>query len=152
MHSQVHHPTVAYFTQESLSRLKVIDDFPVLASLQVPHHQYQSARHPKGRPEHLFSPQHEVGTEFVPYMPNSSPTSYYQPEPSSSGANLASWRNNRQVGSHQKYPSTTSSARPESPSDISDSLAPLAYLQTITPIRRHPEDEKTLMLLRPAPM
>jgi len=42
---------IGYFTEESIERLKCIDDIPQLATLQVPHGKYKSARSAKGRPD-----------------------------------------------------------------------------------------------------
>ncbi|KAJ2930288.1 hypothetical protein H1R20_g6838, partial [Candolleomyces eurysporus] len=51
---------IAYFTEESLERLRSIDDIPQLANLRVPPGKYKSARSAKGRPEHIFNPDAEA--------------------------------------------------------------------------------------------
>jgi hypothetical protein len=126
--------TVAYFTQESLPSLEVIDHLPPLSNLQVPHGEYKSARHPKGRPEHIFNPQtrSDVGhpsSQPFPYPP--------QPHPPHN-PNFVLWQSDDSRG-----------ISPTTSTDGDANLAPLEYLKTISPMRRHPIDENILLRLRP---
>ncbi|KAF9063397.1 Gti1/Pac2 family-domain-containing protein [Rhodocollybia butyracea] len=116
---------IAYFNEESLPHLQTVDDLPRLASLPVPHGKYKSARCTKGRPDHIFNPDQDADfprIEYIPYKPKS---------PSMSD------RSSQSASPPDHY------AQIMTPED----LAPLAYLQSMPPLRRHPEDEKTLMLL-----
>ncbi|KAJ7594435.1 hypothetical protein C8J56DRAFT_437429 [Mycena floridula] len=132
---------IAYFTQESLGRLKSVDDFPVLASLEVPRGSYPSARHPKGRPEHIFNAKPEGPRQFVTYLPKVSGGSE---ESMSSGAIIWPTASREQRYSPGELDSSESSS---TCSGQDESLAPLTYLQTIPPSRRHPIDEKMMMRL-----
>ena len=61
---------VAYSTEESLERLRSIDDIPQLANLRVPPGKYKSAHSAKGRPEYIFNPDGEgSGYSQLEYMP-----------------------------------------------------------------------------------
>lgn len=139
--------TVAYFTEESIDRLRSIDDFPRLASLSVPHGKYKSARSAKGRPDHIFNPEPDSPEfprlEYIPYAPNragSNTPLLGQPSPHYTVTRITAPQLNR-------YPSSTrSSSSSVSSDDGPGSLAPLAYLQNMPPPRRHPIDEKTLKL------
>ncbi|TFK44307.1 Gti1/Pac2 family-domain-containing protein [Crucibulum laeve] len=142
---------IAYFTEESIDRLRSIDDIPQLASLHVPHGKYKSARSAKGRPDHIFNPETDSPEfsrlEYVPYAPRRSPSLKLSPSshhpltwiesPPTDSSQLNQKRPQRRRG-----PGSSASSDDSSP----DGLAPLAYLQTIPPPRRHPVDEKTLML------
>ncbi|KIL65886.1 hypothetical protein M378DRAFT_76121 [Amanita muscaria Koide BX008] len=140
---------IAYFTEESIERLKCIDDVPQLASLQVPHGKYKSARSVKGRPDHIFNPESEgpeyAHLEYVPYTPRVG---------HSHSPRERMWH---KAGSHEvpylesrRYPfwGGSDSSAPEG--GVPAALAPLAYLENIPPPRRHPLDEKALKLLSPA--
>jgi hypothetical protein len=117
--------TVAYFTEESLGRLLFIKDIPWLAALRVPHGKYKSAKSPKGRPDHIFNPEAEI-PEFscLEHVPIDLPFR------------------------HQKGFTNCGSASSASDSNP-NILAPLTYLQNITPPQRHPMDAKVLMLFKP---
>ncbi|KAF9257959.1 hypothetical protein L218DRAFT_948756 [Marasmius fiardii PR-910] len=154
---------IAYFTEESLDQLQCVDDLPHLASLPVPHGRYKSARSSKGRPEHICSgDQHysDSGSpiEYIPYAPkgSSSPPS----SPSNESSLSPKWHERERT--HGAYPlGFTSPPSPQSPAPGQDrsrrfnhgeeNLAPLVYLQAISPPRRYPEDEKTLKLLASGP-
>lgn len=140
--------TVAYFTEESLDRLRSIEDIPELASLRVPHGKYKSARSAKGRPDHIFNPENEnpefSRLEYVPYAPNLRSASH-NPEPPAT--NRPSTRNDLPLRDH-KGSTKCGSASSASSDDNPNSLAPLTYLQNIPPPRRHPMDEKALMLFQ----
>ncbi|KAF9452787.1 hypothetical protein P691DRAFT_803513 [Macrolepiota fuliginosa MF-IS2] len=145
---------IAYFTEDSIKRLRSIDDIPHLRNLLVPHGKYKSARSAKGRPDHIFNPESETEfsrIEYVPYRPGRSPV--LPPSTSSPTQHAMSWPDSpSQDGSpppsdHLTYPrqmrrgpgsSTSSDDNPEC-------LAPLEYLQNIQPLRRHPVDENALM-------
>ncbi|KAF8635234.1 hypothetical protein AX17_004007 [Amanita inopinata Kibby_2008] len=140
---------IAYFTEESIERLKCIDDIPHLTSLQVPHGKYKSARSAKGRPDHIFNPESDVPEfthlEYVPYTPRS--VSSHSPKE-------RIWHESSIHGvfhSEQRGFSTWAGSKSASPDDSGpESLAPLAYLENIPPPRRHPLDEKALKLFSPA--
>ncbi|KAG7098288.1 hypothetical protein E1B28_000251 [Marasmius oreades] len=151
---------IAYFTEESLEHLQCVDDLPHLASLPVPHGRYKSARSSKGRPEYIFSgDQQPSGSispiEYISYAPDrsSSPSSSSRESP-----NSPKWHDREQA--HGGYPlGLFPPPSPQSPAHGHDrrvhrgaeNLAPLVYLQAISPPRRYPEDEKTLKLLASGP-
>ncbi|KAK1222762.1 hypothetical protein PQX77_014371 [Marasmius sp. AFHP31] len=152
---------IAYFTEESLERLQSVEDLPHLAALPVPHGRYKSARSAKGRPEHIFNidDQQETSMEYIPYTPQG-----MTPPMSSSPPNESPYspRRREREPSQPAYPlAPTSPSSPHNPVHNSDrprrvrpgteNLAPLVYLQAVSPPRRHPEDEKTLKLLGHGP-
>lgn len=113
---------IAYFTQDTLDYLGIVDDFPALSSLEVPPGVYKSARSSKTRREpdpyeHFVAPVNQW------YYPNKMQTFSALVE--------------------DKYRSVP----PSRPYAEMKNLAPLAYLQNIPPPRRHPMDEKALMSL-----
>lgn len=140
---------IAYFTEESLDRLQSIEDIPELASLRVPHGKYKSARSAKGRPDHIFNPENDENPEFsrleyVPYAPNLRSASD-NPEPPAT--NRTSTRIDLPLRDHKG--STKTGSASSASSDVKpNSLAPLTYLENIPPPRRHPMDEKALMLFQ----
>ncbi|KAF8647090.1 hypothetical protein AX16_006924 [Volvariella volvacea WC 439] len=145
---------IAYFTEESIDRLRSVDDFPQLASLQVPHGKYKSARCAKGRPDHIFNPEPDnsdyTRLEYVQYTPRrEQPLQIIQ----SNHQPLIWVDRNRlpamQVQSHSPLTQRAKSS-PVSSIDEKAGLAPLAYLQNIPPPRRHPVDEKVLKLFSPS--
>ncbi|KAL0576337.1 hypothetical protein V5O48_005635 [Marasmius crinis-equi] len=148
---------IAYFTEESLEHLQCVDDLPHLASLPVPHGRYKSARSAKGRPEHIYGADDHQNShvEYIPYTPKglSSPPPI---SPLKESSYSPKWQGRDQV--HAAYPLGHSSpASPLSPMHSperprrnhpgAENLAPLVYLQAVSPPRRYPEDEKTLKLL-----
>lgn len=143
---------IAYFTEDTVSRLRCIDDIPQLASLSVPHGKFKSARSAKGRPDHIFDPESDSPLfphlEYVPHAsrtsPPISPTTPSAPEDNWSDYPVASKNEPRPVA----YASRISGKAPsEEKNSIRENLVPLHYLQDNTPPRRHPTDEKILMLL-----
>lgn len=137
---------VAYFTEDTVSRLSSIDEFPELASLAVPHAKYKSARSAKGRPDHIFNPESQSPVfsrlEYVPYMPR--PPS---PVPLSTNQGPDTlYENLHRVRSvpHRTSGSANSSSSEEITREV---LVPLEYLQDNPHPRRDPTDEKILMLL-----
>ena len=145
---------IAYFTEESLDRLRSIDDIPQLAYLEVPAGKYKSARSAKGRPEHLFQADADPHTfgqlEYVSYAPtfrDSPPQSVeVTPKRSYTWVDTSSTLNERQFHLQPQRVRQQFSPSTSSDSGSDSSLAPLEYLKTIPPPRRHPIDEKTLML------
>jgi hypothetical protein len=146
--------SVAYFTEDSIKRLRSIDDIPHLRNLLVPHGKYKSARSAKGRPDHIFNPESEPEfsrIEYVPYRHGRSPIL----QPQAPSPPQQRWPDSplRQESSptltqHSPYPRQIRRGPGSTSSDDSpDSLAPLEYLQNIQPLRRHPVDEKALMRL-----
>ncbi|EDR01590.1 uncharacterized protein LACBIDRAFT_310627 [Laccaria bicolor S238N-H82] len=138
---------IAYFTEESLDRLRSIEDIPELASLRVPHGKYKSARSAKGRPDHIFNPESESREfsrlEYVPYTPNPRSASD-NPEPPAT--NRPSTWIDLPLRDHKG--STKSGSASSASDDNPNRLAPLTYLENIPPPRRHPMDEKALMLFQ----
>ncbi|CAA7261825.1 unnamed protein product [Cyclocybe aegerita] len=153
---------IAYFTEDTITRLRSIDDIPQLASLAVPPGRYKSARSAKGRPDHIFNPDSESPVfsrlEYVPYAPRTSPPPP-QPQPLTPLQAQHPYQSHRHSESpvspvspverpisvpHAPGPASSTSS---SISDDSKNLVPLCYLQDNPPPRRHPTDEKVLMLL-----
>ncbi|KAJ7267676.1 hypothetical protein B0H12DRAFT_1255915 [Mycena haematopus] len=147
---------IAYFTEESVDRLNCIDDYPALSSLNVPHGKYKSARSVKGRPDHIFNPDDSADNgefshlQYVSYDPGSfsSHSSRSTPSPrytsrSLTWNGLASDADPRRQQEHKRGRSL-----PETDTGF---LAPLEYLETVTPPRRHPVDETALKLFRAGP-
>jgi hypothetical protein len=139
--------TVAYFTEESLDQLRCIEDIPQLASLCVPHGKYKSARSAKGRPDHIFNPETEnlefSHLEYVPYTPNCRSASRNSETPATNRP--STWID---LSLQDQNGSTTSGSAGSASDNNPDRLAPLTYLQNIPPSRRHPIDEKALMLFQ----
>ncbi|KAF8160714.1 Gti1/Pac2 family-domain-containing protein [Crassisporium funariophilum] len=139
---------IAYFTEETANRLRTIDDIPQLVSLSVPHAKYKSARSAKGRPDHIFNPESEgpvfTSLEYVPYTPRKSPT--VSTPPSSHEPNTWSDRSSSQP-QDEPIPQRPGPMSTTSSDDSRENLVPLMYLQERPPPRRHPTDEKILMLL-----
>ncbi|KAF9050093.1 Gti1/Pac2 family-domain-containing protein [Panaeolus papilionaceus] len=136
---------IAYFTEETVERLRSIDDVPQLASLTVPHGRYKSARSAKGRPDHIFNPDSDGSAfsrlEYVPYAPRPP-----QPSPPASSPQPDPWSGKRSRES--SIPLRPGPASNASSDDFPrESLVPLSYLQDHPPPRRDPTDEKVLMLL-----
>jgi len=128
---------IAYFTQESLDYLRSIDDIPELASLHVPPGKYKSARSAKGRPRDQQQNldrvsltgayvAHTPQPQYVPYTP-----AHNSPRTDDVGRRTTTSRVQPRVVQPQ------------------GALAPLSYLQTMPPHRRHPLDEKALMSFTP---
>ncbi|KAJ7282700.1 Gti1/Pac2 family-domain-containing protein [Mycena rebaudengoi] len=148
-----------HLSKSPLTRLRCIDDYPSLASLKVPHGKYKSARSVKGRPDHIFNPDDDGGEfshlKYVAYDPGSmsSRSSRSTPSPQYPPRSLT-WNgpssDPRESGCHNGD-SRLGHTRAQSLPDSSDSLAPLEYLETVTPPRRHPIDETALRLFRAGP-
>ncbi|KAK7473267.1 hypothetical protein VKT23_001365 [Stygiomarasmius scandens] len=148
---------IAYFTEESLDYLRTIDDIDALATLPVPHGQYKSARSTKGRPENIFNPDQDgqefPRIEYIQYRPKSPTLSdrSSQSPPKQDSAMPRRWilhgATGQVVSPNETHPPT--SMGPPSPEG---DLAPLVYLQTVSPPRRYPEDEKTLKKLAIKPI
>ncbi|KAJ3719041.1 Gti1/Pac2 family-domain-containing protein [Lentinula guzmanii] len=121
---------IAYFTQESLEFLHTIDDISGLSSLHVPPGKYKSARSAKNGKSSV-SPVYEPST-INPFRDVShSPYPRHQLITAQTYYNPAVLENRR--------PSVSSVER------RNPVLAPLAYLEHIPPLRRHPLDEEALM-------
>ncbi|EKM80597.1 hypothetical protein AGABI1DRAFT_112366 [Agaricus bisporus var. burnettii JB137-S8] len=147
---------IAYFTEDSIKRLRSVDDIPHLKNLAVPHGKYKSARSAKGRPDHIFNPESDSEMsriEYMPYMPGHSPTLAPSTSPS---LHVRTWSDSpTQQEDSPSLPHVTLYPQqiqrgPDSSASSDDSpecLAPLEYLQNIPPPRRHPIDEKALMQL-----
>lgn len=154
------HFPVAYFTEDTVHRLRSIDDIPELASLSVPAGRYISARSAKGRAEHSFASDSEgsgfTRLEYVPYAPPQSikPDSVPQALPAQRPYldiprdwPMDSEAKDEGNSSPSRSTSPTSSNTPTSDERGKQILVPLSYLEERPPPRRHPTDEKVLMLL-----
>jgi len=108
---------IAYYTQNTVEQLRTIDDFPDLATLQVPDGAYRGARNPK-------RPARETTSLGRPLM-------HHHPY-------LHHTRNNG---------SPDDAANMQDDGNHGAKLAPLQYLQSIPPQRRHVVDEMTLIRL-----
>ncbi|GLB37789.1 putative gti1/Pac2 family protein [Lyophyllum shimeji] len=115
---------IAYFTQETVNYLRTIDDFPILASMRVPPGRYRTAR--AGNRGRSNTQAFDIAS--YPHL------------------------------SYGEYPTLDAnpcdhlqlrSAPP--PNHACAILAPLEYLQSIPPHRRHPVDEEALMSLAKKP-
>ncbi|TFK70622.1 hypothetical protein BDN72DRAFT_870233 [Pluteus cervinus] len=135
---------IAYFTEDSIERLRSIDDIPQLANLGVPHGKYKSARCAKGRPDHIFNPEPDNSDfgriEYVPYTPAPRRDGPLQSVQTTHPPLV--WMDLSRMTPTRRAKSSSVSSSENSPG----SLAPLAYLQNIPPPRRHPIDEKALKL------
>ncbi|TFL03064.1 Gti1/Pac2 family-domain-containing protein [Pterulicium gracile] len=130
---------IAYFTQNTLNYLRNIDDIPQLANLHVPPGKYKSARSAKGRIRERRGPLpfHETNSQ-PQYAPYTNP-----PPPPRRPSVQTSWPH--------PYPTMmidTHRQQSLSPQTSSPLLAPLEYLQNLTPPHREPHDEQILMFLR----
>ena len=127
-------PIDAYYTQESFESLQTVDDIPCLQGVEVPRNRYVCARNNGGRRK-----ERQGATE--PLLP---PFSYdSSSSPSSSPETFYS-----APYSHQSSPSH-SLIPPAAPLPsgfiLSDRrLAPLEYLQNISPRARDPIDDEAL--------
>lgn len=150
---------IAYFTEDTVHRLRSIDDFPELASLSVPAGRYISARSAKGRAEHSFASDPEgsgfTRLEYVPYAPpqgvkpDSAPQALtgqrpYLDVPQDWPMNSAK---DERKASISRSVSPASSNTPTTDERGRQILVPLSYLEEHPPPRRHPTDEKVLMML-----
>jgi len=117
---------IAYFTQENLDYLRTVDDVPTLASLSVPPGRYRTARTSGNRGR-----SHTQVSEMISYPPHPSYGEYPISNPN--------------LSDHLRLISASS------PNCASVILAPLEYLKTIPPHRRHPVDEEALMSLAKRP-
>jgi hypothetical protein len=131
--------------------ISLIDDIPQLAALSVPPGKYRSARSAKGRPrdpqqsfERFGSPM----TIFPSYGSKSHYTPYPHPGLVESGPppqhHSSNWRDPTTPRPDDHLLVNHPKSRLMSQHNV-EFLAPLAYLQKISPIPRHPVDEKALM-------
>jgi hypothetical protein len=148
---------VAYFTEDTVHRLRSIDDIPELASLSVPGGRYISARSAKGRAEHSLASDPEgsgfTRLEYVPYAPPQSvkPDSPPQTLGSRGPYILRHWHTDsardERNASTSRSTSSASSNTPTTDERGKQVLVPLSYLEEHPAPRRHPTDEKVLMML-----
>lgn len=142
---------IAYFTQESAEHLRSIDDIPQLAALSVPPGKYRSARSAKGRPRDAQQSFERFGSPMT-IFPSYGSKSHYTPYPHPSPVESVS-----QPQHHSSVWCDPATPRPDNHVSVNrpkprlmsqhnvEVLAPLSYLQKISPIPRHPMDEKALM-------
>jgi hypothetical protein len=135
---------IAYFTQDSIDYLRSIDDIPQLANLPVPPGNYKSARSAKGRPREPQVQDPQPPT-YNPHAPHPPYAAYPSASPPASFDAKHTWP--ERPSYTQESPRFSNRAQPRlfNSSKVSDILAPLAYLQNISPPRRDPIDEKVLM-------
>jgi len=129
---------VGYFTQETIDNLYTIDDFPELASLQVPPGKFRSARCVKGRPK-------DTSENAGPYSSNQARSPKYAPYLASNGHHPSpldppAWPKAPHDLTHGKLGSSRFSSTP----DGAQVLAPLAFLETTHIPKRHPIDDRAL--------
>jgi hypothetical protein len=133
---------IAYFTQNSLNYLRTVDDIPQLASLHVPPGKYKSARCAKGRIR-------ERRAILSPSEANAQPHPQYAPYPNRSPLHT---RPTIQTDWSRSYTPADGDRsrghRSDSPQGDSPMLAPLEYLQNLTPPHREPHDEQILMTFK----
>ncbi|KAL0956833.1 hypothetical protein HGRIS_002944 [Hohenbuehelia grisea] len=154
---------IAYFTHDSLDYLHTVDDIPQLASLHVPPGKYKSARSSKGRPSRdaqtfdqypYAAGVHDISSchpRYAPFAPDYSvAVDKYVPKtlPPIRAPNMPHVEEVHQVHRSFAHSPRSPLQHPRSARKW-DCLAPLAYLQTIPPMRRHPLDEKALMSFTP---
>lgn len=127
--------TDAYYTQESFEALQTVDDIPCLRDIEVPRNRYVCARNNGGRRRERQGGAESMLPPFAydsSSSPSSSPREGYYPT------------------SYPLQPSPSHSAIPPAaplPSGfvLSDRrLAPLEYLQNISPRARDPIDDEAL--------
>jgi len=111
---------IAYYTQNTLDQLRTIDDHADLAILPVPDGAYKCARNPK-------RPIREVNSSGRPLLHH--PYPYLMRDRNSSSSSHEDAANMQDDGNHGA------------------TLAPLQYLQSIPPRRRHIVDEMALIRL-----
>jgi Gti1/Pac2 family transcription factor len=127
---------VAYFTQDTLDRLRTIDDLPQLANLNVPPGKYRTAR--SVRPNKAHYQSFDLIPSTTGYL-TSKPPRHLSHGPDNQMV-VDDARSNRHGHNQITRPGGRSRALYNA-----DDLAPLAYLQNIPPPRRHPLDEEALM-------
>ena len=129
--------------------MRSIDDVPQLASLSVPHGKFKSARSAKGRPDYIFNPESDSPVfprlEYVPHAPRSPSISPITPYTEDTWSPVASENEPMVVAHTPSFSGKVSSE--DNISSAREDLVPLHYLQDNAPLRRHPTDEKILMLL-----
>jgi len=108
---------IAYYTQDTLDQLLTVEDFPPLAMVNVPDGAYKGARNPKRTAREMSS----LGSRSMPHRP-------YQYQP-------------RDAALHEVANTT------QDDGNHGARLAPLQYLQSIPPPRRHVVDEMALIRL-----
>ncbi|KIK70181.1 hypothetical protein GYMLUDRAFT_34668 [Collybiopsis luxurians FD-317 M1] len=125
----------AYFSQEKLSRLRMIDSVQGIGNVAVPEGLFRSARANKARrdPRELSLP----ATSSVPETAN-------RPYPSPRGGQFESGAISVATSALPSSPRSLSrTSSPHSPS-FSEQLVPLQYLQSSIAPRRDPVDEQLL--------
>ena len=118
----------AYYCADEVEELATVDDVPMLKTLQVPHDLYTCARTSRAR-EAAIRSHSNLGMRGNREQPRMGPPFYPRPggiERSSSGSD--------------------SSGRDRSSSPDLSSLAPLAYLESLPRLGRHPMDDRALRL------
>lgn len=136
----------------------------ILAALRVPHGRYKSARSVKGRPDHIFNPDDSADSgefsshlHYVAYDPSTSSRSSSRSTPSESpryNARSLAWPeplSDRRDSRLQPEAGPIRGHRRRRSLPEPGFLAPLEYLEAVTPPRRHPVDETALKLLKGGP-
>lgn len=135
--------TDAYYTQDSLEGLATVDDFPLLRSVQVPHNKYVCARNNGARRGT------RMGGPAEPLMlPMTSGSIGSDPSPtfSSSSSSSSSTRYSSQppISLPPTPPVPPAAPLPAGSVLAERRLAPLEYLQNISPRARDPFDDEAL--------
>lgn len=131
--------------------LRSIDDIPELRNIRVPPGKYKSARSAKGRPR---DPHTLIYDRHVVPVGHPRPNAHPQYAAFSPGAHLSSASHTHPLnrisadaalrGAQGVLPGTRPSQDRRLLAD-GGILAPLVYLQNLSPPRRHPFDEEALM-------
>ncbi|TFY69149.1 hypothetical protein EVG20_g3263 [Dentipellis fragilis] len=147
---------IAYFTQETIDNLYTIEDFPDLACLRVPPGLFRRARSVKGRAardmarvvdhHRSTSPSPRRHSSYAPYpcTPQAVQSVQYLSDisPPPSPMDPPPWPGHRR----RARPSSEgpSESRFTTNPDGTQNLAPLAFLETNPPPKRHPIDDRVL--------
>ncbi len=133
-HSTHVRQTDAYYTQESFESLQTVEDIPCLRGIEVPRNCYVCARNNGGRRKErqgVTEPMHSPFAYDSSSSPSSSPDAFY-PTPCP-------------LQSSPPHALTPPAAPLPSGFVLSDRrLAPLEYLQNISPRARDPIDDEAL--------
>ncbi|KAH9929554.1 uncharacterized protein BXZ73DRAFT_48070 [Epithele typhae] len=147
----------AYYTKETYHSLNTIDDYPELASIQVPINEYVCARNNGARSRTralTFAPPALALSDSGPSPP---------PSPPSSNSSTSSLQHSHQHQDAYPFPPTPAVdphghraqhqpkpalSETQSAQNVAWRLAPLEYLQNLAPAPRDPADETALRQLQ----
>ncbi|KAH9858888.1 Gti1/Pac2 family-domain-containing protein [Lenzites betulinus] len=129
----------AYYTQESLERLTTVDDHPIFADIVVPPHRYVCARNNGARRGARPAEPLVLSTMYGPTACNPSPTCY-----SSSSSSETRSLPRTPISLPPTPPIPPAAPLPPGCILAERRLAPLEYLQNISPQARDPVDDEAL--------